>query len=55
METDAWGWEWVLFVLVPLALLAAVVAPGILASDKRVTAHQGGFDALGAILATAGS
>src|SRR5882757_2542865 len=28
--TQAWGWEWVLFVLVPLALFAAAVAPGIL-------------------------
>ncbi|MFE6037797.1 MFS transporter [Streptomyces sp. NPDC056452] len=53
--TEAWGWEWVLFVLVPLALVAAVVAPGTLAPDERATGDRGGFDAFGAILATAGS
>ncbi|MFD6278000.1 MFS transporter [Streptomyces sp. NPDC060209] len=53
--TQTWGWEWVLFVLVPPALLAAVVAPGTLAPDGRPAGGQGGFDARGAILATAGS
>ncbi|MBC9714807.1 MFS transporter [Streptomyces sp. TRM66268-LWL] len=53
--TQAWGWEWVLFVLVPFALLAAAVAPGILAPDQRSTADRGSFDAVGAILATLGS
>ncbi|MFD4689333.1 MFS transporter [Streptomyces sp. NPDC058463] len=53
--TEAWGWEWVLFVLVPLALVAAVVAPGTLAPDEQATAGRGGFDAFGAILATTGS
>jgi EmrB/QacA subfamily drug resistance transporter len=53
--TQAWGWEWVLFVLVPLALIAASVAPSALARDERPTGDQGGFDAIGAILATVGS
>ncbi|WP_328967384.1 MFS transporter [Streptomyces sp. NBC_00239] len=53
--TDAWGWEWVLFVLVPMALLAAVLSPGILSADAPAAGDQGGFDAVGAILATAGS
>ncbi|MFI1397973.1 MFS transporter [Streptomyces sp. NPDC020681] len=53
--TQAWGWEWVLFVLVPPALVAAFVAFGALAPDERPTSEQGGFDALGAILATVGS
>lgn len=53
--TDALGWEWVLFVLVPLALIAAVVAPGTLAPDESRPSGQGGFDAVGAILATLGS
>ncbi|MFC9465610.1 MFS transporter [Streptomyces coelicoflavus] len=53
--TDAWGWEWVLFVLVPLALFAAAVAPGTLAPDERGSDARGNFDAVGAILATAGS
>lgn len=33
--TDAWGWEWVLLVMVPLALGAAVLAPFVLAADPR--------------------
>lgn len=53
--TQSWGWEWVLFILVPLALLAAAVAPGALAPDQRPSGDRGGFDALGAILATTGS
>jgi EmrB/QacA subfamily drug resistance transporter len=53
--TNAWGWQWVLFLLVPLALGAALAARPVLAPDAgRATAH-GGFDAPGAILATAGS
>ncbi|WP_353943419.1 MFS transporter [Streptomyces sp. HUAS MG91] len=53
--TQAWGWEWVLFILVPLALLAAVLAPVVLASDPRSATQQGSFDAAGALLATLGS
>ncbi|WP_110946366.1 MFS transporter [Streptomyces avicenniae] len=53
--TQAWGWEWVLFVLVPFALLAAVAAPFALTPDGPGPAGRGGFDAAGAALATAGS
>ncbi|MBO1330809.1 MFS transporter [Streptomyces sp. VRA16 Mangrove soil] len=53
--TQAWGWEWVLLVLVPLALLAAVLAPATLAQDQRSTTPRGSFDAAGAVLATLGS
>ncbi|MER6327117.1 MFS transporter [Streptomyces coelicoflavus] len=53
--TDAWGWEWVLLVLVPLALFAAAAAPGTLAPDERGSDARGSFDAVGAILTTAGS
>ncbi|NED91371.1 MFS transporter, partial [Streptomyces sp. SID11233] len=52
--TNAWGWEWVLFILVPLALLAAVAAPSILPADER-SASDSTFDVPGALLATAGS
>jgi EmrB/QacA subfamily drug resistance transporter len=58
--TQAWGWEWVLFLLVPLALLAAAAAPGVLVADElvadeRPTGSRGGFDTVGAVLATLGS
>ncbi|GGW18003.1 MFS transporter [Streptomyces libani subsp. rufus] len=54
--TQAWGWEWVLFVLVPLALFAAAVAPAVLPADRRTARdRRGGFDVPGALLATAGS
>jgi EmrB/QacA subfamily drug resistance transporter len=53
--TQAWGWEWVLFILVPPALLAAAAAPGVLAADERPAADGGGFDTTGAVLATLGS
>ncbi|MFI7364717.1 MFS transporter [Streptomyces sp. NPDC050149] len=53
--TQAWGWEWVLFVLVPLALLAAAAAPAVLAPDARTHPDRNGFDAFGALLATVGS
>ncbi|MFD4415922.1 MFS transporter [Streptomyces sp. NPDC058475] len=52
--TNAWGWEWVLFILVPMALLAAVAAPALLPADER-SQSGGSFDVPGALLATAGS
>jgi EmrB/QacA subfamily drug resistance transporter len=52
--TDAFGWRSVLFVLVPLALVAAFAARPLLTADAR-TDRTGGFDATGAVLATAGS
>ncbi|WP_299532103.1 MFS transporter [uncultured Streptomyces sp.] len=52
--TNAWGWEWVLFVLVPMALLAAVLAPSILPADER-SSSDASFDVPGAVLATVGS
>jgi MFS family permease len=55
--TNAWGWQWVLFILVPMALLAAVCAPALLPPDEigRRETHKGSFDVPGAVLATAGS
>jgi predicted MFS family arabinose efflux permease len=52
--TNALGWRSVLFVLVPLALLAAFAARPLLDPDQRAS-RGGGFDAAGAVLATAGS
>ncbi|MGW3494849.1 MFS transporter [Streptomyces sp. NPDC001020] len=53
--TNAFGWQWVLWILVPMALLAAVAAPGVLGSDTKFPAQSSGFDVPGAALATIGS
>ncbi len=53
--TNAFGWQWVLFVLVPLALGAALAARPVLPADPGRTTTRGGFDVSGAVLATAGS
>ncbi|ONI89415.1 MFS transporter [Saccharothrix sp. ALI-22-I] len=52
--TDALGWEWTLFVLVPLSLGAAVLAFWVLPADRTGGVRQS-FDVPGAVLATAGS
>ncbi|MFJ1967227.1 MFS transporter [Streptomyces sp. NPDC087903] len=51
--TNSLGWEWVFFVNVPLALIAAFAAPNILPADRPGSGRN--FDALGAVIATAGS
>ncbi|KAA2259565.1 MFS transporter [Solihabitans fulvus] len=53
--TNAWGWQWVLFVMVPISLGLAIAAPSALPTDARGRAGRGGFDVLGAVIATAGS
>lgn len=52
--TQAWGWQWVLFVLVPLALVAAVLTLPVLPPDEGRSASTR-LDAPGAVLATLGS
>ncbi|MEU4763219.1 MFS transporter [Actinosynnema sp. NPDC023794] len=52
--TDAFGWEWTLFVLAPLSLGAAALAVSVLPAD-RVGGERRRFDVPGALLATAGS
>src|SRR5919197_2573676 len=51
--TEYAGWEWVLFVNVPIGLLAAVVAPRLL-PESRDSARERVFDLAGATTVTAG-
>jgi EmrB/QacA subfamily drug resistance transporter len=50
---DSAGWQWILFVNVPFALLALLATPRVIAESRRAKAGQG-FDVAGAVLATAG-
>ncbi|WP_214415535.1 MFS transporter [Sphaerisporangium fuscum] len=53
--TQAGGWRWVLFVMVPLALVPLLAAPSLLDGDRARGRDDGGFDLLGAAIATIGS
>ena len=50
--TEFLGWEWVLLVNVPIALIAAMLAPRLLVESRHATATS--FDILGAVSVTAG-
>src|SRR4051794_12755108 len=50
---DSAGWQWILFVNVPFALLGLLVAPRVVAESRRAAAGQG-FDLAGAVLGTSG-
>jgi EmrB/QacA subfamily drug resistance transporter len=50
--TEYLDWRWVLWVNVPLGVIAAISAPRVLTESRSTKA--GGFDALGALLVTAG-
>ena len=52
MLTEWAGWEWVLFVNVPIGVLAAVLAPRLLVESRREGSRH--FDIAGAITVTAG-
>jgi EmrB/QacA subfamily drug resistance transporter len=51
--TDGLGWEWVLWVNVPIGLIAALVAPTLLA-ESREAPERRHFDVAGAVSITAG-
>ena len=51
--TEYLGWEWVLWVNVPIGVVAAILAPRLLVESRRETDMRH-FDALGAVLVTAG-
>jgi EmrB/QacA subfamily drug resistance transporter len=50
--TDTLGWEWVLFVNVPIGLAAAAITPLLIAESRAPERH--GFDVAGAVAITAG-
>jgi EmrB/QacA subfamily drug resistance transporter len=50
--TDGLGWEWVLWVNVPIGLIAAAIAPSLVA-ESRSEADTRSFDVAGAVTITA--
>jgi EmrB/QacA subfamily drug resistance transporter len=51
--TDGLGWEWVLWVNVPVALVALALTPGLIPESRSESATRH-FDAAGAVSVTAG-
>jgi EmrB/QacA subfamily drug resistance transporter len=51
--TDGLGWEWVLWINVPIALAVAALTPGLVAETRSESATRH-FDAAGAVSVTAG-
>jgi len=51
--TESLGWEWVLFVNVPIGIAAAILAPRLL-EESRSAAQARSFDLAGALSVTAG-
>jgi EmrB/QacA subfamily drug resistance transporter len=51
--TEYAGWEWVLWVNVPIGVIAALLAPRLLVESRRETDLRH-FDAMGAVTVTAG-
>jgi EmrB/QacA subfamily drug resistance transporter len=51
--TDGLGWEWVLWVNVPVAIIVAALTPGLI-PESRSESQTRHFDAAGAVTVTAG-
>jgi EmrB/QacA subfamily drug resistance transporter len=51
--TDGLGWEWVLWVNVPVALIALALTPGLIPESRSASSTRH-FDAAGAVTVTAG-
>jgi EmrB/QacA subfamily drug resistance transporter len=52
--TDLLGWRWILFINVPIGLIAAMLAERFIVETRDVTARRRSFDLAGAITATVG-
>jgi EmrB/QacA subfamily drug resistance transporter len=52
--TDLLSWRWILFINVPIGLLAAVFAARYIAAGNRAAAERRSFDMAGAVSATLG-
>jgi EmrB/QacA subfamily drug resistance transporter len=52
--TDLLSWRWILFINVPIGLIAAVLAERYIAERRRAEAGRRGFDFAGAVTATLG-
>ncbi len=52
--TDALSWRWILFINVPIGVIAAVAASYYILESRRDDGRRRDFDLLGAIAATAG-
>jgi EmrB/QacA subfamily drug resistance transporter len=52
--TDALGWQWILFINVPIGLVAALAGRRFIVERVRTAAGERHYDALGALTVTAG-
>src|SRR3954451_22292032 len=52
--TDVLGWQWILFINVPIGVLAAVAGRRFIAESDRTATGERHYDALGAVTVTAG-
>src|SRR4051812_40077156 len=52
--TDALGWQWILFINVPIGLVAVLAARRFIVEHARSEAGERHYDALGAVTVTAG-
>ena len=52
--TDVLGWQWILFINVPIGLVAVLAGRRFIVEHARSEAGQRHYDALGAVTVTAG-